>query len=310
MALSNESVHWTKDPRAGTDASPVPLTPNQHWTIDPHSGERVVDFEFIEEPLGMPSDIGCGFPYFEFGDLLGERYKVLRKLGWGLNSSTWLVEDERTHTFRALKALTGHCTNLTDSGLHWELEALKRVQSACSPHCLELTDHFVVPGKESAGSHLCLVTQLLGGDVTRLARSHNILRYPLPAAKRILLHVLRALAILHGRGIVHTDLKTDNILYDNPLAREDIVDLLRSDPSRRHPAEGSFDGIVHVAVSQPLPLPPLDELTRRTFTLGDLGSGAFPEYMFNLDLISKYFSSAAHWRTKGIRNHTHQSSSS
>lgn len=175
----------------------------------------------------------------------------------------------------ALKALTGHCTHLTTTGLNWELDALNLVRSASTPHCLKLVDNFVVPGKGSAGNHLCFVTQLLGGDVTRLARDNSILHYPLPAAKRLLLHVLRALAVLHEKGIVHTDLKTDNIFYDNHLNDSDIVNLLQSDPSRRHPAEGSFDGIVHAAVSQPLPLPPLGDLMKRTFTLGDLGSGAY-----------------------------------
>ncbi len=97
-----QPVHWTKDPRAGTDASPVPLTPNQHWTVDPESGERVVAFDFTEEPLGMPESIGYGFAQFEFGESLGgnvdnhcRSYTVLRKLGWGMNSSTWLVQDQR-----------------------------------------------------------------------------------------------------------------------------------------------------------------------------------------------------------------------
>lgn len=99
LSPTAQPIHWTKDPRAGTDASPIPLTPNQHWTVDPGSGERVVDFDFVEEPLGMPENMGHGFAQFEFGESLAgshsRSYTVLRKLGWGMNSSTWLVQDQR-----------------------------------------------------------------------------------------------------------------------------------------------------------------------------------------------------------------------
>ncbi|SJL03905.1 uncharacterized protein ARMOST_07262 [Armillaria ostoyae] len=278
-----QPIHWTKDPRAGTDASPIPLTPNQHWTVDPESGERVVDFDFVEEPLGMPESVGHGFAQFEFGESLAgnhsRSYTVLRKLGWGMNSSTWLVQDQSNQAYFALKALNGHCTKYAAEGVSWELPALQRITSTPghdpSPHCLRLVDHFSLPGKGSAGRHICLVTPLFGGDITRYARTSNLLRYPLPLAKRILLHTLRALNDLHECGVVHTDIKPDNIFFDTTLENEDIRVLLESDPSRRHQAEASYDGIVHAAVSQPLPLPTIEEFTKCTFVLGDLGSGQF-----------------------------------
>ncbi|PBK65667.1 kinase-like protein [Armillaria solidipes] len=176
----------------------------------------------------------------------------------------------------ALKALNGHCTQYAAKGVSWELPALQLTTSTPdhdpTPHCLRLVDHFFLPGKGSAGRHLCLVTPLFGGDITRYARSSNFLHYPLPMAKRILLHTLRALNDLHECGVVHTDIKPDNIFFDTTLSNEDIRMLLESDPSQRHQAEASYDGIVHAAVSQPLPLPTIEEFTKRTFVLGDLGS--------------------------------------
>lgn len=44
---------------------------------------------------------GLGFPQFQFGDVVGpdgSQYKILRKLGWGMNFSTWLVQDQRFFT--------------------------------------------------------------------------------------------------------------------------------------------------------------------------------------------------------------------
>ena len=70
---------------------------NKHLSVDVAAGVTEVDLEFIEEPLGLSVEQGYGFPRFEFGESLGpdHRFKVVRKLGFGMNSSTWLSRDER-----------------------------------------------------------------------------------------------------------------------------------------------------------------------------------------------------------------------
>lgn len=82
VRMTAAAVHWTLDPQAGTDLSPVPLTKNQHWTVDP-DGKKIVDFSFVEGPFGMPAKTGYGSPILDFRDSLGPdmRYKVVRKLG-------------------------------------------------------------------------------------------------------------------------------------------------------------------------------------------------------------------------------------
>lgn len=59
-------------------------------------GETVVDLTFVSEALGVPASLGYGWAQFDFGDRLGQddRYKVTRKLGWGMHSSIWLAHDE------------------------------------------------------------------------------------------------------------------------------------------------------------------------------------------------------------------------
>ncbi|KAJ7216539.1 kinase-like protein [Mycena pura] len=231
----------------------------------------------------MPCEHGHGFPLLEFGESLGQdrRYKIVRKLGWGMNSSTWLVYDQQSQTYLALKALTGHCTQCVQKGLSWELKALTRVSSPPHKHCLQLKDSFTIPGKGSAGSHLCLVTSLLAGDLKSVWGP----RLPLPLAKRILLHTLRGLAHAHRSGVVHTDLKPDNIFIGNVMLTGDIDSLLQANSSRRHEAEASYDGIVQAAVSQPLPGPSLEDGMSRTYVLADFGS-AQPIDQHLTDLIT------------------------
>ncbi|KAG2350160.1 kinase-like protein [Suillus weaverae] len=52
------------------------------------------------------------------------------------------------------------------------------------------------------------------------------------------------------------------------MSNSDIDNLLKSDPSRRHPPKESYDGTMQDAVSQPLPVPTLQEAMQRTFVLG------------------------------------------
>ncbi len=68
------------------------------------------------------------------------------------------------------------------------------------------------------------------------------------------IHLLRGISRAHSRGVVHTDLKHDNIFFDTTMSTGDIDKLLASDLSHRYPLENSDDGLVNAAVSQPLPI--------------------------------------------------------
>jgi serine/threonine protein kinase len=96
--------------------------------------------------------------------------------------------------------------------------------------------------------------------------------FPLPLAKRILLHTLRGIVHMHSCQIVHTDLKHDNIMFDaGSLTNDDFAALIEADPPRRH--HSPEDGTFQAAVSQPLPLPSVSEAMKRTYLVSDFGSG-------------------------------------
>ena len=164
-------------------------------------------------------------------------------------------------------------TNMYERALVWEPEALRLVSRLpASPHCTQLLDEFTIPGKGSAGSHMCFVMPVYGGDVKALAEARTT-ALPFPLVKRILLHLLRGIAYVHGRGIVHTDIKPDNIFFSTTMIADDIEAWLTKEPSRRHALEASHDGPVHAAVSQPLPMISEDEAMRATYLLADFGCG-------------------------------------
>ncbi|KAG8813727.1 hypothetical protein FRC19_002220, partial [Serendipita sp. 401] len=257
-------------------SSAIELPSNQHFSIGP-DGQVFVDLTFISEPLGMPADKGYGWPKFEFDDKIGQdqRYTIVRKLGWGMHSSTWLVHDSVDKKYVAVKALTGYMTDLSNRKVTWEANALKKLSaSPISPHCVQLLDQFIVTGSGSAGEHLCFVMPLYGGDVMSIFKANKKKPFPLPLVKRILLHILRGIAHAHSRGVIHTYLKSDNFFFESTLTSGDVDRCVRDDPPRRHPGEMSEDGIVSSAVSQPLPMISMDAALRATYVLGDFGCAA------------------------------------
>jgi serine/threonine protein kinase len=177
----------------------------------------------------------------------------------------------------------GYSTDLTLRGVTSELAALKQLASSLtSTHCIQLLSHFIHPGKDHRdGDHLCLVTEILGGNVKFLQKSVNK-AFPLPLAKLILLHTLRGIAHMHSCEIVHTDLKHDNIMFDaSSLTSDDFAALIEADLPRRH--HSPEDGTFQAAVSQPLPLPSLSEAMTRTYLVADFGSGKlfFFAFLYN-----------------------------
>ncbi|KAJ6610824.1 kinase-like domain-containing protein [Mycena sp. CBHHK59/15] len=199
----------------------------------------------------MPAAQGYGWAQFEFGDSVrnDQQYTILRNLGWGMHSNTWLARDEVGNGFVAVKALTGRVTEMNEKAVSWEAEALRFLSAGPpSQHCVRLLDEFTIPGHGSAGSHLCFMLPIYGGDVKALSNSRKT-PFDLPMAKHIILHLLR--------GIAH--------------ATTDIERWMKEDPLRRHPLEMSPDGIVQAAVSHPFPMISDELAPRTTYVLSDFG---------------------------------------
>jgi serine/threonine-protein kinase SRPK3 len=111
----------------------------------------------------------------------------------------------------AIKILTGYATELNREQKLRELEVLQRLSSVTpNDHCARLLTHFVHPGFDDDGEHICLVTELLSSGVQdNLVSLHHEDRFiPVPAVKRMLRHVLSGIAHLHMSGIAHTGMFT------------------------------------------------------------------------------------------------------
>ncbi|KAF5318541.1 hypothetical protein D9619_010851 [Psilocybe cf. subviscida] len=87
-----------------------------------------------------------------------------------------------------------------------------------SDHVAVLQDDFFISGPpQSEGNeptrHLCLVMHLYSTSVSALRRSSPTKALPIYMTRNIIYMLLQALVAVHAMGIVHTDVKLDNLLF-------------------------------------------------------------------------------------------------
>ncbi|KAF9068745.1 kinase-like domain-containing protein [Rhodocollybia butyracea] len=175
------------------------------------------------------------FPARAGQKLKGDRYQILRKLGSGLFSSTWLVSDAEseyldiyTNKYRAVKILTLEGTRAHREGESRELMFLQQIAACEDINSLPiLEDSFEEQGPE--GTHLCLVLELMSTDVSSFRRSSPTKALPVHVVKIIVQRTLEAVAQLHELDIIHTDLKLDNILFNAISGDPHVEEQLNSE---------------------------------------------------------------------------------
>jgi len=153
---------------------------------------------FPEEKLDSP----VGYFAAQPGQTLyNDRWRIIRKLGWGPRSSTWLAIDKKdAEDYSAIKIFTAAATK-DDSGENESFFLqLKPVKKLDGLPCL--VDHFYEVGPK--GKHLCLVLHVLGSsvDALRLANTKGGC-LPLHTVQKVVSDILGHLAELAALDIIH-----------------------------------------------------------------------------------------------------------
>eukprot|EP00040_Diaphanoeca_grandis_P019143 m.100865 g.100865 ORF g.100865 m.100865 type:complete len:537 (+) comp27282_c0_seq1:293-1903(+) len=156
-----------------------------------------------------------GYHPVTIGDVFKQRYKVVKKLGWGHFSTVWLVHDSTTDRFAALKIVKSapHYTEAAED----EVKLLRAVRehdpkSTAPGHIVLLSDDFKHYGPH--GAHVCMVMEVLGKNLLWIIKASNYKGIELAIVKRIIRQTLEGLQSLHTEcGIIHTDIKPENILF-------------------------------------------------------------------------------------------------
>ncbi|KAF2001758.1 kinase-like protein [Amniculicola lignicola CBS 123094] len=178
-----------------------------------------------------------GFHPVNLGDTFhAGKYRVIRKLGDGSNSTVWLAVNTERPRYVALKIMVAKASNTnTELAILNHLSKLAP-EDTKSQRVNVLLDAFQHQGVN--GKHQCLVFELMGATanskVEELPENKPKMygkrqRYPRWMAKKLLVHALRGLAFLHENGIVHGDMQPGNLLFSMKDIEHAEEDTLKQD---------------------------------------------------------------------------------
>jgi serine/threonine protein kinase len=146
---------------------------------------------------------------FASGSMVTSSIRLVRKLGEGGMGSVWVAEHLTLHTQVAVKFMTEQVAASPDAAMRFTREARAAAQLR-SAHVVQIFDHGVLEGGIPY-----IVMELLEGE--SLA-THLGLRGRLSptVVVQIVTQTCRALAKAHERGVIHRDIKPDNIFLVDP----------------------------------------------------------------------------------------------
>ena len=132
-------------------------------------------------------------------------YKLLKILGMGGMSTVYLGKDIHTGSFAALKVLKKAYTQDEDHLKRFFSREIDTAKSLDHKNIVKLLDY----GKKG-DTHFLVYEYIEGLSLDRYLAEHK--KLPLKTIENIILQTLAALSHAHSKGIVHRDVKPQNIL--------------------------------------------------------------------------------------------------
>src|SRR5664279_3220368 len=182
---------------------------------------------------------------------VGEQYEIQAEIGRGGMAVVYRAMDLRLRRKVALKVLPPEFAFREDVRRRFQREAEMAAR---------LSHPNIVPiyAVDERGGIVYFVMALVEGEslATLLARTP---RLPVPAARRILHDVADALYYAHQHGVIHRDIKPDNILLDSESGRPMVSDF---GIARAAETDGQLT-VTGVAVGTPAYMSPEQSLGER-----------------------------------------------
>ena len=236
-----------------------------------------------------------GYHPVVLGDVLHDRYRIIRKLGYGAFSTAWLAVDQSSNCLVALKVAVA---KLDTDTVDRNLAVYRSLAETEHRHVVGFRDSFEVLGPN--GRHTCLVMDPMGPHISALLKRRPEFqdrtlepwdrrpRFPKPLAHRVLRDTLLGLHTLHQQGIVHGDLHPGNILatitipsLSNPPGLGVVLDLQQppSEGNLLYRLDGKVDRWAPLYLLEPAPLQDLVSFQLDPVVkIADLGAAFFDQH--------------------------------
>ena len=212
----------TRAPPPAIDATQGPATRRAGWTespevpapkppSDPPPSRRAfasTDSDVIAAPIADPL----------IGVVVADRYRIVDPLGRGGMGIVYKVEHVRIGKLLAMKLLTGELSRNPEVVRRFKQEALT-VSKLSSPNTVQVFDFGVAEGLTY------LVMELVTGeDLARALRTAGPM--PFPRLGKVVIQVCASLAEAHQKGIVHRDVKPENVMLLRGKDGADVAKVL------------------------------------------------------------------------------------
>jgi serine/threonine-protein kinase len=195
--------------------------PRRPGAPDTPARSRAASDSYAHEPTHVapaPAQPDASVDPF-IGRVVSERYRILRKLGEGGMGIVYLAEHIVIEKKVALKVLSDDLAKKGDLVTRFMQEA-KAASRIGHENIVDITDF----GQTDSGSVFIAMEYLEGADLATVIREQGPL--PFARAQSIMNQICRGLGAAHSKGIIHRDMKPENIFLIEREGRADFVKIL------------------------------------------------------------------------------------
>ena len=153
------------------------------------------------------------------GKVIGGRYRITKMVGQGGFGGVYAASHTATGDTLAIKVLRADVENNNDVILRFRQEA-KQTSKLKHPNTIRVYDF----GQMDDGNLFLAMEFLSGSELSEVMRKEGPLGYR--RVVKICMQVLKSLSEAHSKGLVHRDLKPDNIFLQDLHGESDYVKVL------------------------------------------------------------------------------------
>ncbi|KAJ6245065.1 protein kinase superfamily protein [Anaeramoeba flamelloides] len=161
-----------------------------------------------------------GYHQIETGQVFNDRYQAICKIGWGFHSIVWLVYDQITTQYVAMKMVKGSKQFAYHAREEIKIyKSINDTKGKGSSKIIKCLDSFTFSGPN--GKHYCIILELLDEkDLLSLMKKYHFKGLPINLVKQISKQILEGTDFLHTKcDIIHTDLKPENIMLFKEIGK-------------------------------------------------------------------------------------------